>query len=162
MRSATLIPLVGAMLLAGDAPPDRGARDKVPKTTLEDLVKQRGLPLFTAKALRATGGTLTADDWRWADVDAARDLRKLRGHALVYCDPWDGLSLGAAQVGWKMRQAAPMLGQEGPGTKFLGLGDDRVAVELAAPAQVLLVFVDAEGVVSHTQEVTVTELRLSE
>jgi len=131
---------------------------------VKDLVRRKGLPAFTAKAVDIRGHLLA---YRGLDVfDCCKEKTEdaLHGQVLLYCKPWDGLWLWSALPGLKMRQATPFLGRERPGAKFL----NEIAVKNAEPvkliesARVWLVYVDEQGIIRLTTEMTVSELASKE
>jgi hypothetical protein len=133
-----------------------------PKTTVQQLVKERGLPLLAARSAQVQGERLLA-----AGLDLVEGTAKPRdfeGRVLVYCeDSWEALWLLTAVAEWKMARATPRLGQEGAGAKFLNIGPagGGEPTPLLGPVRLLLVSVNARGLVRRTEAATVTEVQLT-
>jgi hypothetical protein len=126
------------------------------KTDVKNLLKVKGPPTFTARSIDARGNLLVCDGLELFDAGAEKAAQKLRGRVLLFCDPWDGLWLGAASTGLTMSRATPLLGLEGPGGKFLKTNKPS---QLLMPAKVFAAVVDDMGMVVRTAEITVHELR---
>jgi hypothetical protein len=102
------------------------------------------------------------------DLDLVEPSAKpgaFKGRVLVYCaDRYEALGLWAATVAEKMSRATPLLGYEGAGAKFLaiGSGNGTGVVSLLGPSRVVVVWVDALGIVRSTRAATVTEVQLAD
>jgi hypothetical protein len=146
--------------------------------TVDEVLKEHGLPLFAAKEVRveARRWTLWAGFWPtragrlvtagFHPIETKEQARKLSGEVLVYCSEpaelrgWGDLLLWAHWVGVEMARATPLLGEERPNARFLRIGPDPKALSLSLknPMKVTLVFIDKQGCVRHTTRYDLVEL----
>src|SRR4051794_10319187 len=89
------------------------------RTEVGHLFKTKGPPMFVARSISFREGLLECDGLAMPDVEERKSTEKLRGHVLLFCEPWDGLWLSTALIDSDMRRAMPFMGLEGPGKKFL-------------------------------------------
>jgi hypothetical protein len=146
--------------------------------TVDEVLKEHGLPLFAAKEVRVEGRrwALWAGFWPtragrlvtagFRPIKTKQQARKLSGAVLVYCSEpagvreWGDLMLLAHWVGAEMARATPSLGMEGPNAKFLRVGPQLkdLSLPLKNPMKVTLVFVDKRGRVRRTERHDIIEL----
>jgi hypothetical protein len=126
--------------------------------TLGEVVKSPGLPRFSAHSAIAKKDRLEVSGLKAVDP---RGSERLQGRTLLYCDPSDVVALWLPAVAWKMKQAAPTTGREGPGANLWQavLEDRPLVVPLSCPVQITLVSVDDKGVVRHTETARVAEVQ---
>jgi hypothetical protein len=144
---------LAAISLSLGAPAPMKSRD-----TLGEVVKSRGLPPFSARSANVKKDQLEVSGLNLVDQ---RGNARLKGRTLLYCNRSDILVLGLAVVAWRMKQAAPTVGREGPDTNVeqLLLEDLPLVAPLTRPVQITLVCVDDRGVVRWTQTARVAEVR---
>jgi hypothetical protein len=149
--------------------------------TVDEILKEHGLPLFAAKDVRldASRWTLWAGFWParasrlvttgLRPIETKEQACKLRGEVLIYCSEpeklrgWGDLFLWLHSVGGEMARATPFLGREGPGKSVLRMGRDSAtdvlpSLPLKNPIKVTLVFLDRRGRVSRTERHDIIEL----
>jgi hypothetical protein len=146
--------------------------------TVDQVLKEQGLPLFAAKEARV-------DDKRWTlwagfwptragrlvtagfhPIETKEQARKLSGEVLIYCSEplelrgWGDLALWAYWVGIEMARSNPFRGMEGPNAKLLRVGPDPNAMSLPLrnPMKVTLVFLDRRGCVRQIERHAIIEL----
>lgn len=160
MTFLRLLPLLGALVIAGDRSHDSNARNGQATVTLRDLIESRGLPCFAASDLGIDVDTLIASELQDIDPGNVNQVNSLRGRALIYCEPRASLPLWVALIEFRMREATPSLGQEGPGRVF-DPTPSRDAIELFSPVQLEILLVNADGNVTKTEKVRVSKLQVT-